>query len=131
MPNGDRRPFRIGQGSPSPEHTSDSEDTSRHKDKYYGHQLGVSGLWRAAGLRFRREQNRVIAMIFHRLGNGLVDLARRVVGFLRNPSSPYPIELVGGGSPSSPSNWDRWQALIAPRGSDERGLVTRGNGRFQ
>ena len=116
MPNGDRRPFRIGQGSPSPAHTSDSEDTSVHKRRYRGHQLGVALIWRGVVLRCHRERNVVIAMIVNRLGNGLTDVARRIADFLRVPRSrdhrDRAIDWFRW--PGGPSDWDRWQALISP-----------------
>ena len=116
MPNGDRRPFRIGQGSPSPAHTSDSEDTSVHKRRYHGHQLGVALAWRGVVLRCHRERNVVIAMIVIRLGNGLTDVARRIADFLRAPRS-WDRRIRGIDwfrYPRGSSDWDRWQALLSP-----------------
>ena len=34
MPNGHREPYRLSEGSPSPCHTSDSEETWHHKKRY-------------------------------------------------------------------------------------------------
>ena len=35
MPNGYSPRYRLGQGSPSPIHTSDSEETEQNKQEYY------------------------------------------------------------------------------------------------
>ena len=34
MPNGDRAPFRVGDGEPSPTHTSDSDETDYNKKRW-------------------------------------------------------------------------------------------------
>ena len=34
MPNGHREPYRLGEGCPSPCHTSDSEESWHHKKRY-------------------------------------------------------------------------------------------------
>ena len=82
MPNGDRRPFRIGEGSPSPSHTSDSEDTERHKRRYHQHQVEVTLRWRAAVVRARRERIYVVALLVHRLAGACTSVARCIARFL-------------------------------------------------
>ena len=42
MPNGPRVPYRICSRSPSPSHTSDSEDTEANKQGYYNLRLTTS-----------------------------------------------------------------------------------------
>ena len=76
MPDGDRTPFRIGQGSPSPAHTSDSEDTTSHKRRYHQYQVEVALRWRAAVVRARRERSFVVTLLVHRLAAGCVGVAR-------------------------------------------------------
>ena len=82
MPNGDRRPFRIGEGSPSPAHTSDSDDTREHKRRF--HWLRVEGVlrWRSLAIRARRERGFVVALLVHRLAPGCQCVARIIVRFL-------------------------------------------------
>ena len=47
MPNGHRDPFRMGDGSPSPLHTSDSEDTYCNKRRYNYLAKKVIRRWKA------------------------------------------------------------------------------------
>ena len=54
MPNGDRQPYRVGAHSPSPDHTSDSDDTWEHKRRYWSHALRVRHRWRRHVGRARR-----------------------------------------------------------------------------
>ena len=82
MPNGDRRPFRIGEGSPSPSHTSDSEDTERHKRRYHQHQVEGALRWRTMVVRARRERNFVVTLLVRRLAAGCSGVARYIVRFL-------------------------------------------------
>ena len=85
MPNGDRRPFRIGEGrprSPSPAHTSDSEDTRGHKRRY--HRFQVEGIlrWRSLTIRARRERGFTVVLLVNRLAAGCACVAERIVRFL-------------------------------------------------
>ena len=82
MPNGDRRPFRIGEGSPSPAHSSDSEDTRGHKRRY--HQYQVEGMlrWRSLAIRARRERSFSVVLLVRRLAEGCVGVAESIVRFL-------------------------------------------------
>ena len=82
MPNGDRRPFRIGEGSPSPAHTSDSEDTGGHKRRYYQHQVEGVLRWRSLVVRARRERGFVVVLLVHRLAAGCLCVAGCIVRFL-------------------------------------------------
>ena len=84
MPNGDRKPFRVGDGSPSPSHTSDSDDTREHKRRFY--RLRVEGIlrWRALTIRARRERGFVVALLVHRLAPGCLCIAATIVRFLHS-----------------------------------------------
>ena len=82
MPNGDRRPFRIGEGSPSPMHTSDSEDTEGHKRRYHQHQVEGVLRWRSLVVRARRERGFVVVLLVHRLAAGCLCVAGCIVRFL-------------------------------------------------
>ena len=46
MPNGHREPYRLSEGSPSPCHTSDSEETWHHKKRYTFLALKYTCKWR-------------------------------------------------------------------------------------
>ena len=57
MPNGDRVPFRFGNGPPSMDHTSDSSETFLHKSRSRLVTIRFSRRWRrlaAARRRLRR-----------------------------------------------------------------------------
>ena len=57
MPNGHRDPYRILSGeSPSPAHTSDSEETFHQKRRYHALARSVLRRWRLFVLRRRRQR---------------------------------------------------------------------------
>ena len=113
-----RAPYRVGGRSPSPTHTSDSDDTLTHKAKYYRYAFWVGRRWYAmvhfARRRCTREHRVVGCLAVLRL-TGFVELvARRVVSFL-----PTVAGVVGRRLP----RYNRYGILVSPRsleGSGER-----------
>ena len=110
--------YRVGGRSPSPTHTSDSDDTLTHKAKYYRLAFWVGRRWYAmvhfARRRAAREQRVVACLTMLRL-TGFVELAaRRVVSFL-----PTVAGVAGRRLP----RYNRYGILVSPRsleGSGER-----------
>ena len=67
MPNGDRTPYRLSHGrSPSPCHTSDSEETWRSKGRWILLARWVIHRWRLL-VRSRRSRRYERALISHRV----------------------------------------------------------------
>ena len=56
MPNGDREPYRIGEGCPSPVHTSDSEKTYDNKHRWHMLAFRYWHKWRRFVIRQRRRR---------------------------------------------------------------------------
>ena len=62
MPNGYRPRYRLGQGSPSPIHTSDSEETEQNKQEYYAIAVLVIVQWRYF-VAIRKRDRRIAALL--------------------------------------------------------------------
>ena len=73
MPNGRRRPYRLPfalegtPSSPSPDHTSDSEETSHHKTKFRRLARTVVSQWRD----FTKRSESSFDALWHCLGSGI------------------------------------------------------------
>ena len=87
MPNGDRTPFRLGNGSPSPSHTSDSDDTREHKRRHHHIRVDVVLRWRSLTIKARRERGFVVVLLVHRVAAGCLCVAERIVRFLHGTSA--------------------------------------------
>ena len=82
MPNGHKNTYRVGDGAPSPLHTSDSDETWENKRRYWRLARRVATRFRRNVRRARRERNfAVVAVVRVRAGDS-ADLARRIVSFL-------------------------------------------------
>ena len=62
MPNGYRPRYRLGAGSPSPVHTSDSEETEQNKHDYYEIAVMVLVQWRYF-VSIRKRDRRIAALL--------------------------------------------------------------------
>ena len=102
MPNGHREPFRIGEWDyyhgtyrqPSPEHTSDSEDTYVHKRRWMVLQRRVRRRWRRHMYErgIRRRKTWLLWLFFHhpKLPNRPdISIIARCVGPIRIHDSEY------------------------------------------
>ena len=63
MPNGYSPRYRLGQGSPSPIHTSDSEETEQNKEQYYQIALLVIVKWRDFVAKRKRARRGLAALM--------------------------------------------------------------------
>ena len=83
MPNGRRRPYRCGGMAPSPEHSSDDEDTRIQKAAYWVRATWVWRRWRRR-VRDSRRQWRFVSVVLMKhglgIGGGLVRLVLRYLG---------------------------------------------------
>ena len=88
MPNEPREPYRVGARSPSPIHSSDSEDIDREKRRYFLLASRVAWrwyamVWYARRRRLRERRAAGIVAVLLRTGHcGAV--ARRVAAFLED-----------------------------------------------
>ena len=79
MPNGTREPYRLrSRRTPSPLHTSDSEDTKAHKKRYKRNRERQLAAIIAM-------ENKVVNKIVEKIGRGTMhtDLAANILDFLR------------------------------------------------
>ena len=110
--------YRVGGRSPSPTHTSDSDDTLTHKASYYRYAFWVGRRWYAKvhfGRRRAVREQRVVAYLTMLRLTGFVELvARRVLAFL-----PAVAGVPGRRLP----RYNQYGILVSPRaveGSGER-----------
>ena len=89
MPNGRRRPYRLPfalegtPSSPSPDHTSDSEETSHHKTKFRRLARTVVFLWRVFTKRKILRRTLALSGIRNFLAGNTDDcLARTILAFV-------------------------------------------------
>ena len=82
MPNGGRVPFRVGDGDPSPLHTSDSEETEANKRKYFYLARRVATRFRRNVRRARRERRLAVVAVVRVYAEGNESVARHIASFL-------------------------------------------------
>ena len=83
MPNGTRVPFRLGQHrSPSPLHTSDSDETWHNKRRYWDLARMVHARLQRNARRARRERRWAVVVIVRYHAGGDVTLAQHIASFL-------------------------------------------------
>ena len=108
--------YRVGGQSPSPTHTSDSDDTLTHKAKYYRLAFWVGRRWYAmvhfVRRRAAREYRIVACLAVLRLTGFMGLVARRVVSFL-----PTVADVVGRRLP----RYNRYGILVSPRSVEGSG----------
>ena len=84
MPNGHREPFRIGDASPSPVHTSDTEETWAHKKRWHWLARKVLHRFRANAARKKKLRRRVARLTSGKILPRFVSesIAERIAKFL-------------------------------------------------
>ena len=82
MPNGHRVPYRVGDGAPSPLHSSDSDETWENKRRYWRLARRVAARFRRLVRRARRERNFAVVVVVRKHARNSTDVARRIVSFL-------------------------------------------------
>ena len=82
MPNGRRVPFRIGNGVPSPLHTSDSDGTWEQKRRYWRLARPVAARFRRNVRRARRERRLAVVAVVRVYAGGNQSVARHIASFL-------------------------------------------------